>query len=120
MWVNDKALVRLRAGAGRVAAATVLGVALVSSVPAHAAAAPDCPRFGLIGATLQADFLAGRSYRVARADGLRLLGPEHPRQALIVDRLAREIYTAPDSRAFSAQARQQQVLSQCLQAAAPR
>jgi hypothetical protein len=101
-------------------AGLLLATALAPSRPAVAMGAPDCARFGLIAQTLQADFLAGRDYRQARADGLRLLGPEHPRQALIVERLARDIYTAPGSRAFSPQARQQQVSMQCLQAAAPR
>ncbi len=105
-----------------IAAAVLLAGCVAAGRDGRAASPenPDCQRFGLIAQTLQADFLAGRSYEQARADGMRLLGPEHPRQALIVDRLARLIYTAPDSRAFSPQARQQQVRMQCLQAAAPR
>ena len=104
------------------AAASVMAcvAALASARMVLAASAADCVRFGLIASTMQADFLAGRSYEQAHADGLRLLGPEHPRQALIVERLAREIYTAPDSRGFTAQARSLQVRAQCLQAAAQR
>lgn len=106
----------------RIPAMLGVGMLAVSALAPCQAAAPagaaDCVRFGLIASTMQADFLAGRSYRQAHADGLRLLGPEHPRQALIVERLARDIYTAPNSRSFSPQLRRQQVLGQCLQAAA--
>ncbi len=95
---------------------------LLATAPPSARAAlggpPDCQRFGLIASTLQADFLAGRSFQEAQADGMRLLGPEHPHQSLILQRLARAIYSSPDSRAFSPQARAQQVQAQCLQAQA--
>ncbi len=93
---------------------------LLAAAPPRAQAAlggpPNCQRFGLIASTLQADFLAGRSFQDAQADGMRLLGPEHPHQALILQRLARAIYSSPDSRVFSPQARAQQVQAQCLQA----
>ncbi len=102
----------------RIRVATLLAALAPMAGTARAAAAPDCARFGFIASTMQADFLAGRAFVQAQADGMRLLGPHHPRQARIVERLARDIYTTPDSRSFSAQARRAQVLAQCLQAAA--
>ena len=99
---------------------TLLAALLYTAAPPHARAAlggpPNCQRFGLIASTLQADFLAGRSFQQAQADGARLLGPDHPRQSLILQRLVRAIYDSPDSRAFSAQLRARQVQAQCLQA----
>ena len=97
------------------------GLLLAAAPPRAQAAlggAPNCQRFGLIASTLQADFLAGRSFQQAQADGMRLLGPEHPHQSQILQRLARDIYSSPDSRAFSPQLRAQQVRAQCLQAQA--
>ncbi len=95
-----------------------LATAWLWPAAAWAASGADCLRFGLIARTMQADYLAGRSFQQARQDGLNLLGPEHPRQALIVEQLARGIYTSPDSRGVSAQARALQVQAECLQAAA--
>ncbi|WP_018913049.1 hypothetical protein [Thiomonas sp. FB-6] len=101
------------------ACALVALLACAAAAPAARAALggpPNCQRFGLIASTLQADFLAGRSFQDAQADGMRLLGPEHPRQSQILQRLARTIYESPDSRRFSPPARAQQVQMQCLQA----
>ncbi len=103
-------LLRLRVAA--------LATAWLWPAAARAAGGADCLRFGLIARTLQADYLAGRSFQQARQDGLNLLGPEHPRQTRIVEQLARGIYTSPDSRAVSAQARALQVQAECLQARA--
>ena len=107
----------IRSAAAAVAALLLLGV---GAAPAYAALGgpPDCVRFGLIASKLQADFLAGRSYEQARQDGLALLGPEHPYQAQVLQRIARAIYSAPDSRAFSPQLRAAQVQAECLQARA--
>lgn len=81
---------------------------------------PDCRRFGLIASAMQADFLAGRSFQQAQTDGMRLLGTEHPHQALILQRLARAVYDSPNSRAYSPQARALQVQAECVQAQARR
>jgi ABC-type sugar transport system substrate-binding protein len=104
----------------RFAAAAALVLLGAGATPALAALGgpPDCVRFGLIASKLQADFLAGRSFAQARQDGLALLGPEHPYQAQVLQRIARAIYSAPDSRAFSPQARAAQVQGECLQARA--